>query len=40
MGKKAPGKGKKDIDYDKDKKTEGRPADEMIKDTAFDAEDG
>lgn len=35
MGKKIPGKGKKDIDYDKDKITEGRPADEMIKVTAL-----
>jgi len=35
MGKKTPGKGKKDIDYDKDRIEEGRPAEEMIKVTAL-----
>jgi topoisomerase-4 subunit A len=35
MGKKTPGKGKKDIDYDKDRMDEGRPAEEMIKVTAL-----
>ncbi|MGM0667116.1 MAG: DNA gyrase/topoisomerase IV subunit A [Bacteroidota bacterium] len=35
MGKQTPGKGRTDIEYDKDNIDEGRPADEMIKVTAL-----